>query len=1668
MAKVSNTMATEIKLDTVSAASSLKTLNNAIKGTTSAWKANEVSLKSAGDYLKAAEAKYKGIGETLKVVQDKVSKLREKQASLDTSTKDGAEQYSRLSTQLAQTENKLASLTSQQSRAKSSMEYYKSGLGDLQKSFKSVNAVTNSYVERLQAEGKEAQAQKAKLGGLRESYRNLSDQLKIQQTELAKLKTSSGGASEAYNKQLIRVNQTTASMAKQKTEIGRLAGKYGTMSNSMAKMSDRASKARHKIANIGQAFKGVAITAAAGLTSLGAATIAGAKKATNLNKVYQVNQNLLVTSGEKARQAISQVSKMQRDGAKYSVKYGVAQKEIAEQYQDLIKRGHTGAEAIAVMKSELQASVASGDDFKDVIKVSSQAIEAFGMKTSNTAKMIKNTKRVVNDLAYASDVTATDFHSLGKGMEYVGDSANNAGFSIEQTSAALGELSNHGMEADKAGTGLRKTITSLASPTDTAIGALKEIGIKSTKVFQDAKGNFKSLPAIFKIIEDHTKKLGGADKADIFKRIFGQTGMQAAQVLAKYDGSLKKLTDDVTNAGKKGEYVQKLANKNSDNAKMNVERFKMAGQQLQIMMGSKLLPVITRAAQDMAKAFNNKDTQKGLTWLIGGVAKLASGFLKIIEFASKHTKTIAAFAVAFGSVLAVSKIARFVAATTEAIGVIKDFTAVQWLLNVAMDANPIGIAVVVIGALGAAFYEAYKHIKPFREAVNGVASAIGKWAKGAFKSAEKALSSFGKTVKNVMKGIGKFFTGKLGWEQAISHTIGKMTSSAKKAFKPVSNVFKSFINGVKGIFKGFGKVLEIILIAPLALEVGIAIKTWRQIKKPVMSVVKAIKSGVSKGFKAVSKVVSRIWKGITSATKKAWNLVYKYVISPVAKVHKAVTKYIGKLVTKTISKAWKTIKSLTHRAWLLVKKYIVKPVEYIWKIIKKYIIKNIVKGITKTWNTLKDLTQDAWILIKKYTVNPVISAYKTVSKWIKKLLHTITNVLGRIKKVWNGIWNSISNTFKGIWKNIKSIAQNGINDVISILNTGIGGIDSVIHAFGGKKKAIGTISKVHLATGTGVFSNQRKAITKPTMAVLNDGNDSPETGNKEAVFLPNGQSGIVQGRNTQAMLPAGTEVLNASETKLFMSMQGITHFAKGSSNWFGSLMSGIGSGIGDVSGWLVKKATGLKKFFTTAEKIIAHPIKSLDSMFNYTKAGAGVVKDITKGMFNNVKKQAGNWWSSLWSMVDLDGGSAGGNWRHNPGLSETNGFGASRSFGSHDGVDFSGPLGSAILAVHGGTVTHVGRPLHRWPYSQLGDVITVASNDGYQEIYQEFGGMNNVKVGTGDVIKTGQRIATLGRLNGAGSGSHVHIGVSHGSLWDHGGSSTKGWYDVTKMHGKSDGSPKSKKQSGSIKGIKSQVGSGFFKFMEKLANMFGDTGSYGNPAGDSVKRWKPYVIKALKANGFSASPYQVAAWMRVIARESNGNPKAINNWDSNARAGHPSKGLVQTIDSTFNAYKFKGHDQIYNGFDDLLAGINYMKHIYGKGASAFSRVSGPEGYAIGGISRFEKLAHISEGNKTESIVPWDITKRARAYQIMDTTMKEFAKTDKPQQSTTQSAQLTDLSELIKQGKEIIGLVAELISGQQNPVPAVVSANDIYSGYNQVKTKKSLSKNLGRGYVNGIQ
>jgi soluble lytic murein transglycosylase-like protein len=76
---------------------------------------------------------------------------------------------------------------------------------------------------------------------------------------------------------------------------------------------------------------------------------------------------------------------------------------------------------------------------------------------------------------------------------------------------------------------------------------------------------------------------------------------------------------------------------------------------------------------------------------------------------------------------------------------------------------------------------------------------------------------------------------------------------------------------------------------------------------------------------------------------------------------------------------------------------------------------------------------------------------------------------------------------------------------------------------------------------------------------------------------------------------------------------------------------------------------------------------------------------------------------------------------------------------------------------------------------------------------------------------------------------------------------------------------------------------------------------------------------------------------RNIIRESSGNPKAINLWDSNAAKGIPSKGLLQVIDPTFKAYHVAGTSfDPYDPVANITAACNYAAARYGSIDNVYS------------------------------------------------------------------------------------------------------------------------------------
>ncbi|MFI5754048.1 transglycosylase SLT domain-containing protein [Streptomyces sp. NPDC051569] len=104
---------------------------------------------------------------------------------------------------------------------------------------------------------------------------------------------------------------------------------------------------------------------------------------------------------------------------------------------------------------------------------------------------------------------------------------------------------------------------------------------------------------------------------------------------------------------------------------------------------------------------------------------------------------------------------------------------------------------------------------------------------------------------------------------------------------------------------------------------------------------------------------------------------------------------------------------------------------------------------------------------------------------------------------------------------------------------------------------------------------------------------------------------------------------------------------------------------------------------------------------------------------------------------------------------------------------------------------------------------------------------------------------------------------------------------------------------------------------------------------DDLDGWIRESLDIMAAHGIPGSYDGIH---RNIMRESSGNPSAINNWDSNAAAGTPSKGLLQVIDPTFQAYHVPGTSMdSYDPVANITAACNYAAARYG----SIDNVNGP-------------------------------------------------------------------------------------------------------------------------------
>lgn len=543
--------------------------------------------------------------------------------------------------------------------------------------FKATNSQLRSMIRSttsaLKAQDAAIKGSEKSLNGMNKSYQLMGQQLRNYQAQMVNAQKVMNDTSVSQSRRINASNQynkASAEVEKLRARMTALGKEITLQSSQWTKVSNNANKFGNTLTSIGSKASSVGSSMTRSLTApiVAGLAYAGKQLVDYQDKMIKV-RNIIRTSGESASETQASYNAMLKDSRKYSDKYGVSQIKIAQGYEDLVKRGYTSKAAIGVMDSELKASIATGDDFNDVIKVASETMESFGLATTKTGKPIKNSavmqarsKKALNELAYAADATSTDFQSLGIGMSYVGATAHQAGFKMSETAAAMGILSNNGLEADRAGTGLRKAINSLITPTANGQKALSKINL-TTKDFLTKSGKVKSMSAIFETLNSHMKGLSANEKQDIFHALFGTTGQQAGAILTENAKRLGELNSEVEKANK-SDYISTLSKKNLTSAKSQIAIAKESLTNAGMDIAKNVLPAITPLIQDVGKAaqaFGRLDPSVQKTIAKFVVFTAAAGPLmiilgKIVGFGGNAAKAFGTLAGGIGRATSAAKL----------------------------------------------------------------------------------------------------------------------------------------------------------------------------------------------------------------------------------------------------------------------------------------------------------------------------------------------------------------------------------------------------------------------------------------------------------------------------------------------------------------------------------------------------------------------------------------------------------------------------------------------------------------------------------------------------------------------------------------------------------------------------------------------------------------------------------------------------------------------------------------------------------------------------------------------------------------------------------------------------------------------------------------------------
>lgn len=577
------------------------------------------------------------------------------------------------------------------------------------------------------------------------------------------------------------------------------------------------------------------------------------------------------------------------DGDSATVNKRIA--EMGDSVMDIAKKTGMATDDLSAGMYNIVSALGDSKDVANQVEVAAKAAKAGGATTNDAINLLSAVTKGYGDTSgeawqKASDLAfvtlklgQTSFPELAANMGKVVPIASALNISQEELFGSFATLTGVTGGTAEVATQMKAVFSGLMTPSKQLTDTISSLGYESANVMLDQLGLIGTLDKLTAACGDDTQAV-----AKLFSSVEAQTAILA--LAGSQTENWVQKTEAMSNVANA---TNNAFDKSTDNLQGKLDKMKQVFETFKIRVGNILIPIVTEivdkaipkieaafdtlmpvlsdvytSAKPVIEAFAN--AIPAALQIAGSVISGAFSVLKtvippvvsVFKFLGDNISWIGPIAIGLATGIGVLTTATKINAAVTAISAngfkawatstkiagaaTKLFAGVQSVLNAVMAANPIGIVIAAVAALGVAFVLLYKKCEPFRNFINGIGAAIKNgfmavvdffktnWqsillfainpfagiakflydhcegfrniVNNAFNAIKNIISSVSATVSNVIASLSEKFPVLGVIFQTVQAMVTPYIDGIKNAISSVKNVFTSLIDFVKNVFTG--------------------------------------------------------------------------------------------------------------------------------------------------------------------------------------------------------------------------------------------------------------------------------------------------------------------------------------------------------------------------------------------------------------------------------------------------------------------------------------------------------------------------------------------------------------------------------------------------------------------------------------------------------------------------------------------------------------------------------------------------------------------------------------------------------------------------------------------------------------------------------------------------